>query len=242
MSAVLNDLFDGDEAGSAAQSGNLLHSAAAAFHRAAASMGVKQRTEEGLAALEAARQQFPDGDPAKARNWFIAYAGDKENQDADVPWVEQAVELKLEAATFDPTGEPIVVVGTLDQVRRARDGTLTLWDIKTGSRRTGKESLTAYAVQQATYLLAARECLADNIEPGGLIYTPGYEKRLGKRFFSYSMTVDECRLLVQHLVYTVALVRSGIPIFRPGVDTCEYCPCGTYDVCLPLYRTSYSGG
>lgn len=240
MSAVLNDVFADEGGGAAAQTGNLLHEAVAAFHRCASSMAVRNRTEEGLAALEAARQKFPDGDAAKARNWFAAYVADEANQSADVPWVEQPVELKLAAAEFDPTGEPIVVVGTLDQIRRGSDGTLSLWDLKTGSRRTGKESLTAYAVQQAVYLLAARECLSPDVEPGGLIYIPGYEKRLGKRFFPYAITVDECMLLVQHLVYTVALVRSGVPIFRPGVDTCEYCPCGTYDVCLPMYRTSYS--
>lgn len=239
MSAVLNDDMVNEEGGPAAQTGNLVHAAAAAFHRAAASMGVEARTEEGRAALEAARQKFPDGNTGKAHETFTAYAADPENINADCPWVEQPIELWISAAPNDPTGEPIVIVGTLDQVRRTPDGRLKLWDIKTGCRRTGKESLEAYAVQQACYLLAARQALADNVEPGGLIYTPGYEKKYAKRFFPYAMTVEECRILVSTVAYSVALIRSGIPIFRPGVDTCHFCKLVSFEKCLPEFRTTY---
>lgn len=244
MSAVLNDDMVNDEGGDAAQTGNLIHAAAAAFHRTAASMGVKARTEEGLAALEAARQSFPDGHRENAVATFRSYAEDKENQDADCPWVEQPIRLEIAAAPGDPTGEPIVIVGTLDQVRRGKDGVLRLWDIKTGSRRTGNESLEAYAIQQACYLLAARQKLAGDIMPGGLIYTPGYEKKYAKRFFPYTLTVDECMILVSTVPHTVSLIRSGVPLFRPGVDTCEYCRYkqkgrkGFHD-CLTDFRTSY---
>lgn len=244
MSAVLNDDMVNDEGGSAAQTGNLIHAAAAAFHRTAASMGVNARTEEGLAALEAARKSFPDGHRENAIEAFRAYAKDEENIQADCPWVEQRIEFQIAAAPTDPTGEPIVIVGTLDQVRRAKDGTLRLWDIKTGSRRTGNESLEAYAIQQACYLLAARQKLADNIQPGGLIYTPGYEKKYGKRFFPYTLTVEECMILVSTVAYSIALIRSGIPTFRPGVDTCEYCKYrqnggkGFHD-CITEFRVTY---
>lgn len=244
MSAVLNDDMVNDDGNGAAQTGNLIHAAAAAFHRAASSMTATARTEEGLAALEAARLKFPDGSYPKAVETFRAYAADPENIEADCPWVEQPIELRIQAAPNDPTGEPIVVIGTLDQVRRERNGRLRLWDIKTGSRLSGSESLTAYAVQQACYLLAARQVLADNVEPGGLIYTPGYEKKHGRRFFRYTLTVEECMLLVSVVAYNVALIRSGIPIFRPGVDTCEYCRYSKnggkgFSDCLPEFRTSY---
>lgn len=239
MSAVLNDDMVNDEGGPAAQTGNLIHAAAAAFHRAAASMGTVARTEEGVAALESARQHFPDGNVGKARETFAAYAADPENINADCPWVEQPIELRIAAAPGDPTGEPIVIVGTLDQVRRTPDGRLQLWDIKTGSARTGNESLEAYAVQQACYLLAARQKLASNVEPGGLIYTPGYEKKHAKRFFRYTSSPDECMILVSTVAYSVALIRSGVPIFRPGVDTCKWCKLKNFHHCLPEFRASY---
>lgn len=241
MSAVLYDDMTNDEGGAAAQTGNLVHEAAAAFHRSASSMDLKARTAEGLAALEAARQEFPDGNVAKAVEIYGAYSADKENIDADCPWVERRVVLELEAAAFDPTGEPVVIQGTLDQIRRYPDGSLELWDIKTGSRKTGKESLLSYSVQQACYLLAARQTLSPDITLGGLIYTPGYEKKLGKRFFRYQMTPEQCNILVSSVVYTVALVRMGVPLFRPGSDTCEWCKAAVKspEHCLPEFLSSF---
>lgn len=243
MSAVLNDDMVNDEGGPAAQTGNLIHSAAAAFHRAAASMGVEARTAEGAAALEAARQQFPDGNVEVARKTFEAYAADEENIRADCAWIEQEVRLDLAAAPGDPTGEPIVILGHLDQVRRDKTGRLRLWDIKHTSA-SGKELLDNYAVQQACYVLAARQTLAVTIEPGGLIHTPSYEKKYAKKFLRYTNTVAECMILVTALAYTVSVIRSGVAVFRPGADTCKWCKFsqnggkGHHD-CLPYFRTSY---
>lgn len=238
MSALLADeRLDDDEGGSAAQTGSLVHEAAAAFHRAASAMGVNARTEEGLAAIEAARQKFPDGNAEKARTIFAAYAADPQNAQAEVIWVEQQVRLELPPAPIDPTGLPVVVAGTLDQIRRDRDGTLRLWDIKTGSAHDGFASLLHYEVQQATYLLAGRATLAPDLQPGGLIYTPGYEKKHARRFFDYEHSVEDAELLVAAVTWTVALIRSGQAIFRPGIDTCRWCRFKSPKECLPYYRT-----
>lgn len=243
MSAVLNDDMVNDEGGPAAQTGNLIHSAAAAFHRAAASMGVEARTEEGLAALERARQTFPDGNAGTAEEAFRAYAADEENIKADVAWVEQKVELILSAAPGDPTGEPIVILGSLDQIRRDQKGVLRLWDIK-HTAKSGDEALEAYAVQQACYLLAARQHLAATVQPGGLIHTPSYKKKYAKKFLRYTMTDDDVMILVTAMTYSVSLIRQGVPIFRPGTDTCQYCKFSQngqkgFADCLPAFRASY---
>lgn len=239
MSALLADeRLDDDEGGSAAQTGSLVHEGAAAFHRAAASMGLDARTEEGRAAIEAARQKFPEGSHEKAQAIFAAYARDPANAEADVIWVEQQVKLELPPAPIDPTGLPVVIVGTLDQIRRdSRTGKLSLWDIKTGSAHDGWSSLLHYEVQQATYLLAGRATLAPDLEPGGLIWTPGYEKKHATRLFPYQHTVEDAELLVAAVVWTVALIRAGQPIFRPGLDTCRWCRFKSPKDCLPYYRT-----
>jgi hypothetical protein len=55
---------DDEVGGEAAQTGNLVHDGAEAFHNVRGSVEV--RTEAGLAALEAARERFPGGDPKRA--------------------------------------------------------------------------------------------------------------------------------------------------------------------------------
>jgi RecB family exonuclease len=237
MSVFMTAWNEEDEGGNAAQTGNLVHSAAAVYHKTTGTPTV--RREAGLAALEAARSEFPQGDPEKGRDIFTRYAGDPENQNAVTPWVEERVKLVLAPHETDPTGQPIVIAGTLDQVRREKDGSLRVYDIKTGSGKTADESLAEYAIQQAAYVLAARQTLDPNIQPGSLIYTPGYEKPRGRRFLPLNLSVERCMLLLTPVVVNVAMIRRGIPVFTPSAGACQYCKIRPYNNCLNLYKGVY---
>lgn len=239
MSAFLtiNDDDDG-RTKAAADRGNLVHAAAAAYHRLKGKTDDNARLEAGLAALDAARDTFPDGDPEEAKTIFRAYAADPENQKAVTPWVEQKVTIHLAPAPNDPTGLPVVITGMLDQIRATPSG-LKVWDIKTGAGKDAVETVNEYLVQQAAYTLAARASLDPTIEPGGIIYTPGYEKPRARRHLDLKLTVERCRLILIPVIYAVAEIRRGIPAFRPGADSCKYCPVKPYDHCLSMFTGVY---
>lgn len=229
---------DGDDLGNqAAQTGNLVHVAAAEFHRAVGELA--GRKEAGLAALDAARLEFPGGDPDKAVYIFGQYAGDKKNQDAVTPWVEHKVNLRLAPAADDPTREPVVVIGTLDQVRLEPDGRLRVYDIKTGSAKDSNETLDEYVVQQCAYTLAARLDLDPRVEPGEIIHTPGYDKPRGRRFLPLKVTVEDCYLMMSAVVHQVSLIRQGIPLFTPSAENCKYCKVRPYTNCTTYYKAVY---
>lgn len=209
----------------AAQTGNLVHSAAAEYHRITGT--VDQRTEAGLAAIAAARDQFPDGNQEKAKTIFTAYAADKTNQEADVTHVEFPVRLDLES----PDGVPIVIQGTLDQIRSGK-----VWDIKTGGRLDANQTVEEYLVQQAVYTLAARQTTGLDIQPGGIIYTPGYEKPRGRRHLPLTISVEQCKLIVTGVVPIVVALRQGTPQFRPSAEACKYCPVRPFSNCLSMFK------
>jgi hypothetical protein len=217
MSVVLIQ-HEESEGNGAAQTGSLVHAGADTFHKTKEG----DRAAAGLEALEAARVKFPGGDAEKARSVFRAYAADKENREAEVLWSEAPVRLVMPAAPGDPTGEPIVIAGTLDQVR-LKDDRLTVWDIKTGSFLTGEESVLEYLTQQAVYTLAARATLDRRIEPGGLIYTPAYEKARSRVHLPNPLTVDQCEDLLLTLPFLVSMIRRGQPVFRPSPSACRFC-------------------
>ncbi len=214
-------IHEESEGGPAAQTGNLVHDAAEWFHKHA-SKTQEERVAAGLAALEAARAEFPDGDPAKARQIFGAYAADPINQRAEVKWIEEQVTLRLKACPTDPTGKDIVIVGTLDQVRRV-DGEWSVWDIKTGDYKNGPDNVLDYLTQQAIYTLAARATLDPTIGIGGLIYTPAYFKARSQVFLPNSLTIQDAEDLLLTLPFTVSMIRRGLPVFRPNVDNCKWC-------------------
>lgn len=234
---VVLDQHSEEAGGKAAQTGNLVHDAAEWYHKTTGAQ--EARVAAGLAALEAARVQFPDGDNEKARKIFGQYTQDKKNQDAEVVWCEQQVTLTLAPAPGDPTGEPIIIRGTLDQIRLLND-LYTVWDIKTGEYYTAPDSVTEYAIQQAVYTLAARETLDARITPGGLIYTPSYSKRGNpSAHIPLGLTVDQCWAIVSVVPAIVAEIRRGRPPTRPSVDGCKFCPFKTFPNCLKTFKGIY---
>lgn len=228
MQTIL-DIHAEDNAGKAAQTGNLVHDACEVFHKTFATQ--EERVAAGLAAIEQARAQFPQGDEAKARKIFGLYAADKENQEAEVVWCEQAVRLVLPSDTG-----PVVIAGTLDQVRRHKDGRLRVWDVKTGDKYTGEENLIEYSIQQAVYTLGARETLSPEILPGGLIFTPNYGKMKVSAHIPLRLTVEQCKSLLTLLPAVVSQVRRGQVPTRPSIEGCRWCPHGPFPKCLNTYR------
>jgi hypothetical protein len=239
MSVVLVMHEEDSGGGRAAQTGNLLHDAAEHYHKCKGTE--EERITAGFAALEVARTQFPEGDAAKARQIFGSYIADKENQRAEVLWAEEPVRLVLPAEPGDPTGAPIVIAGTLDQVRLHADGVKRVWDIKTGEYLTGDESVLEYLVQQAVYTLAARSTLDDTIEPGGLIYTPAYEKARSRVHLPNPLTVSQCEDLLLTLPSFVSMIRRGLPVFKPSTAACRFCDVKKSGYAWPKCRTKYRG-
>lgn len=206
--------------GEAAQTGNLVHSGAAEYHRRQGA-SEKERTEAGLSALEAAREQFPLGDAKRATKIFQWYASDKANLEANVVKVEEKVLFQLPCAPFDPTGQPIYIKGTLDQIREDEDGRWTLWDIKTGKNYYGEKALKHYELQQCAYLIAAEQTYQKEVHPGGLICTNGYEEKKHVFFHSWYER-DAVESLLWPIAVHVAVVRMGRPLITSG-DHCRWC-------------------
>lgn len=223
-----------DESSSpAADTGSLVHEGAAAFHT---TQGDAQfRREAGEEALQSSFPKHPYANLAKATAIYTAYATDPENIEAEVVWCEKQVRLDLAPALDDPTGKPIVIVGTLDQVRR-KDGKLKVWDIKTGEAKDGNETLDEYVLQQCAYVLAARQTLDPGILPGGFIHTPGYAKPRGRRHIDLPLSVDDCLLFLAPLPRFVSLIRQGVPLFLPSAGACQYCPVRPFKNCIAMYK------
>lgn len=228
MSVFMTWKEEGGDSNSPADTGSMMHAGAAEFHRT-------HDVGEGERALLASHQKFPQGDPDKALTIYRSYVADPKNSKAEVVWIEEPVRLTLPPAPGDPTGKPVVFQGTLDQVRKY-EGTLQVWDIKTGSGKDPNESLDEYLLQQGVYTLAARETLDPTIQPGGLIYTPGYEKPRGRRFLPLGLTLSQVEALLLPLVHLVSLIRQGVPLFTPSAGACKYCPVRRYTNCIPMYQ------
>lgn len=237
MSVFMTWIEQDDGGNSAADTGSMVHAGAAAFHN---TKGTDEfRKGAGDEAVVSSLDKFPQGNTEKALSIFAAYAADPKNSTADVVWCEQKVKLVLPPVSSDPTGKSVVFIGTLDQVRRYQ-GVLQVWDIKTGSGKDANASLAEYLLQQVVYTLAARDTLDGEIQTGGLIYTPGYEKPRGRRFLPLGINVDQCVSLLTPLVHIVSLIRQGVPLFTPSAGACQYCSVGPYTNCIPMYQGVYS--
>lgn len=224
--------FETDEGGAAAQTGNVIHGVAAAFHSGAT-------REEALEAIPSLMQKFPLAKEDYARRHSVAYLDDPANRTAVVLWVEKAVTLRVREdgtvpLTLDPPKVPgdVVVIGTLDQVRRVADGSLQVWDIKTGDASTGDENVDEYQRQQAAYVLAAIQTLDPTIQPGGLIYTPGYfEGPRARRHLPTKVTIRDAVAQMRDVALDVVNIRRGHRSFRPSIGACGFCPFKRYPKC-----------
>jgi len=213
---------DSDDSGPAAQTGSLLHVGAEAFHKT-------QDTEAGRVAIDTFRVNFPKADSKRALKIYEAYIADPKNKNARIIQLEQKIKYEHPCAPFDPTGQPICIIGTLDQIRESEDGKKTVWDIKTGTTYYGTKAINHYMAQQAAYTLAS------GVEPGGLICTDGYFRPGGKVFFRYECTLEDFKQALDSVAVYVAFARMG-RVIRTSGDYCDYCDHKNFNNCSSFVK------
>lgn len=215
MSVLLSYFGDG-EGNQGAQTGSVVHRGVEVFHRTNGdAVAAKEAVEEALST-------FPEANRDNARRWLNAYVADPTNQEATVVAVEQSVELDYRG---------VYLRGTLDQIRQDADGTLLVWDLKTGASLEPDAAVDEYQFQQAGYVLAARQTLALDVRPGGLILAAGYDKKWGRRFLPMGVDVADCEQLMDEVVAAVEAIRAGRRPFVPTADHCRFCPFKRYPKC-----------
>ncbi|AMV28825.1 PD-(D/E)XK nuclease superfamily protein [Gemmata sp. SH-PL17] len=226
-----------DEGGPAAQTGSMVHAGVEAFH---AEPDATKRVAAAVAAMHGAAGKFPLADPTEARLYLEPYLLDPRNENAAVVALEHKVALVLPPHDLDPTGLPIHIRGTLDQIRD-ENGRLLVCDLKTG-QTTGWQMIHDYAYQQAAYVLAARASGFPAAEPGYLIRAYGYRAR-GAKLPSpdgvqwwLPLDVAACVALMDRVRLQIALIRRGEIDYGPGTH-CTFCPLKGLDSCVPKANT-----
>jgi hypothetical protein len=221
-----------DESGPAADTGSAMHAAAAAWHLN------EHNVAQAVEAMILRAGEFPLADLDEAASLFLQYSSDPRNVAADVVAIERNVDFVLPASHADPTGAPIVVRGTVDQVRR-EGGRLLVYDIKT-SKRPGRELLDAHTYQIAAYCVGASVYFGQPVHPGSLICPRHYGRADPKTspggvFFPFAWGFDDARFILWGIRRIVAAVRSG-EVWHLGGAHCRWCPAVTPDVCVPRLR------
>ena len=231
---VMLDFDTEDNGGPAAQTGSMVHAGIEAFH---IEKDDAKRVAAAACIAASAAAEFPLADPNEAKLYITPYMLDPRNAAAEVVAIEMKVKLILQPHAKDPTGQPIVINGKLDQIRR-ENGTLSVWDYKTGDKLTGWQMLHSYSYQQAAYTLAARASGFPDCQPGGLIRGYGYRHRGAKLpaadgvFWHNPFDLRGAELLLDRVRLQVALIRSGEIDFGAGTH-CSYCPQKGLDQCVP---------
>lgn len=217
------------ESGEAADTGSACHAAVATFHR-------KKGVAEALQIMREKLKEYPRADLQDAANMFLAYSSDPRNATADVVLVEQPIAFSIQASDQDPTGAPIEVIGTLDQVRR-ENGRLKLWDTKT-SKKDPNELLLMHRMQGAAYCVGATVLLGEPVHPGGIICPRKYKSgsvATSPVFWHFPWSLEDTQYILEPLRDTVANIRAGRVTHVANSD-CTWCAARTPDLCLPQLK------
>ena len=224
-----------DESGAAADTGSSVHVAAEVFHRT----GDFARAVAEMRRI--APQKFPRADIDAAEKLASAYCRDPRNARATIETIECPIRFSIDPHPTDPTGKPIWIMGTLDQIRAERGGSY-LWDLKTGKYYDGLEQLYEATLQLSAYCVGATAKFGRNILPGGVIKPAHYLKRGVDPtaeppgiFWHASFTLADCYTLVDGLRHVIAGIRRGEVPITPG-SHCTFCPTGGLDACIPILR------
>lgn len=228
------DLLE-DRSGAAADTGSATHAAVEHWHQ-------HGDTQAALDSVRAGLAKFPLAELDEVRLHFTPYTLDPRNR-VRLVVNEMPVEFTLDPADRDPTGLPIHVRGTLDQIRRGPDGRLYLWDLKT-SKKDGYTLLHEHALQLAAYCVGAASKLNETVYPGGIIRSRGWRTRgcdpttaPAGVFFHAEITPDVIPLLLDTVRESVASIRAGEITVGPG-DQCSYCPAGGLASCLSRLQSA----
>lgn len=230
-----------DEGSPAAQTGSLTHAGVAAFHKTQ-DKTLAERKKAAWDAIALNRTLFPVADETEVRLFITPYMDDPRNITANCVAVETGVEFELPPHELDPTGKPIFVQGTFDQLRMDEHGNVRLYDLKTG-KKTGWEMIHDYAVQLAAYTYGCKQNPEfDRIKPGYIIRNYTYRMRdavlpspQGVFWSMPYQTMEQIDWLLSNVRLHVALIRSGYMEFNPGPH-CTYCEFGGLANCMPRYE------
>jgi len=213
---------DADEGGAAADTGSAMHKAAAAIHTG---KGVAEALEE----MQKHLAEYPKADLTDAAGLFLKYANETRNKDAALsfPLVEKTIRFSIDPAPEDPTGEKIIVEGTVDQVRLLSwEGRHRAWDIKT-SKKEPAYIRDMSMFQLASYCIGASLELGVKVEPGGVI-TP----RHPNMWWPVSWKFEDIQQILLPVRRNVAALRAK-QLWHVPNDGCRWCDMRSPDVCLP---------
>lgn len=201
---------------------------------------------------DAAEKGWEGRDPFSLANletvasWFRKYYDDPRNPVDAVILDSLELEVKIDVAPHatDPTQQPIRLVGHIDQIRRAADGVLEVWDVKTGVAE-GEEMVAEFGWQQGAYALGAAIHYGEPVRWGGIIRIRGYDtrrrdpvtKKLVTRtpgtepvFFPSYWSQHDCEAAMKQVALHVANIRRGDVPLTPGKH-CDWCPASSFRVC-----------
>lgn len=205
--------------GKAADTGSAVHFAARAWHTVA-----NKDTAKALKIMQMGIANYPFADLDTAADHFQGYAADPRNQEATCLFVEEKIQVTLPPAEDDPTGQEIVIFGTLDQLRiDPASNVLTVVDIKTG-RPDGLEMIAEHCLQLCAYQLGAAAKLSRPVLNAVILRTQDYLKRSpGRVFYPGSWRFSHCRPMLDCVRAVVAQLRRGRVHVAPSADACRWC-------------------
>lgn len=226
------------EVGEAANTGTLIHEGIDTWVKGSSLAAAS----EAMLARQAKfrRDGETQGDLEAAQRWLTQYTEDPRNAPLGhwpvdrrygrVMHSEARCFLRLPCAEFDPTGEDVIIAGTLDQIRESpADGSLWLWDVKSSKIRTGASTHTLmldHLYQTICYAAAAEQMLGKPVGLGGIISLRGYGARREEAkdvFISAPVELTTHKQLVlDRIVEQIALMRSGHLTASIG-DHCTRC-------------------
>jgi hypothetical protein len=196
---------------------------------------------ESINAMEANLHRYKLADLQDATNLFLLYAADTRNRDARVVLVEEYVSFAIAPAPHDPTGAPIEVEGTVDQVRVLDNGLLAVGDIKT-SKRDPMEVLLESTFQLAAYVIGSSIKLERKVSRALCILPRKYTKDIEHSpvFWHHPWNFDDVEHILERVRNAVADVRSGRIGYLPSAN-CKWCHQRSPDICLPKLKRFKSG-
>ena len=221
--SALQSAFDDGTRGSAADTGSAHHRLVDLHHQGTLPVDALEIVRSELA-------QWPKADLEQAEEWAVAYRADPRNGPGSVVQTELVVRCALKPDRDDPTGQPVLLTGHVDQLRRGPDGGLYVWDVKTG-KGAGPAMVYQYAWQLAAYAVAASQTLGEEVWCGGVIRTRGYKTRKtyapGQEpvFFEAGWTLSQCEQILTSATYLIGRLRAGEVLLTPG-EHCAWCPGG----------------
>lgn len=217
-----------DSVGAAAHTGSAIHKAVEFWHQSF-------EYASSLSETKAQEKDYPKVDWSEVELYFRPYTNDPRNKDAKMLGkCESPFTFTLE----EKETEPIVISGTIDQIRLDR-GLNVVYDLKTGRTYGGKELLNVYAAQLAAYWLGA-ESLGHKIDRVGVISPYAYrsQKAVGLSpegvFWFSPLTKQDCMHILSIVARKVRQIRTGVVDFAMGPH-CQFCPAGGPATCIPIH-------